>query len=180
MGCAYVAPWCNWLTRGPFKAESTGSIPVGATKLNRNRNKMLKLLAILHEQSVDELCGNYAAIPTFGVAARLATSISVEDTHTRFAPSPRAHGAPRPSWHQAESRSGLHFEVSIWIGEVSARIKGATGILSCSVRLSRTRDCESGGRPIGKLHNQVGVIEKTSANGFQSFVTQHRHSSARF
>jgi hypothetical protein len=26
-----LAPWCNWLTRGPFKAESTGSIPVGAT-----------------------------------------------------------------------------------------------------------------------------------------------------
>ena len=175
----YVAPWCNWLTRGPFKAESTGSIPVGATKLNRNRNKMLKLLAILHEQSVDESCGNYAAIPTFGVAARLATSISVEDPPVLRLPPGRTE-RPRPSWHQAESRSGLHFEVSIWIGEVSARIKGATGILSCSVRLSRTRDCESGGRPIGKLHNQVGVIEKTSANGFQSFVTQHRHSSARF
>ena len=28
----FLAPWCNWLTRGPFKAESTGSIPVGATK----------------------------------------------------------------------------------------------------------------------------------------------------
>jgi hypothetical protein len=27
-----VAPWCNWLTRGPFKAESPGSSPGGATK----------------------------------------------------------------------------------------------------------------------------------------------------
>jgi hypothetical protein len=31
-GMLCTAPWCNWLTRGPFKAESTGSIPVGATK----------------------------------------------------------------------------------------------------------------------------------------------------
>ena len=28
-----MAPWCNWLTRGPFKAESPGSSPGGATKL---------------------------------------------------------------------------------------------------------------------------------------------------
>jgi hypothetical protein len=27
-----LAPWCNWLTRGPFKAESPGSSPGGATK----------------------------------------------------------------------------------------------------------------------------------------------------
>jgi hypothetical protein len=29
-----LAPWCNWLTRGPFKAESPGSSPGGATKLS--------------------------------------------------------------------------------------------------------------------------------------------------
>jgi hypothetical protein len=29
-----LAPWCNWLTRGPFKAESPGSSPGGATKIN--------------------------------------------------------------------------------------------------------------------------------------------------
>ena len=97
-----------------------------------------------------------------------------------FCASPAEGSAPVRPGIRRKVGSGLHFEVSIWIGEVSARIKGATGILSCSVRLSRTRDCESGGRPIGKLHNQVGLIEKTSANGFQSFVTQHRHSSARF
>jgi hypothetical protein len=102
----YVAPWCNWLTRGPFKAESTGSIPVGATKLNRNRNKMLKLLAILHQQSVDESCGNYAAIPIIGVAARLATSISVEDTPTPFCGFPPRRERPRPSSHQAETSGG--------------------------------------------------------------------------
>jgi hypothetical protein len=27
-----LAPWCNWLTRRPLKAESSGSIPDGATK----------------------------------------------------------------------------------------------------------------------------------------------------
>ncbi len=31
----YLAPWCNWLTRRPLKAESSGSIPDGATsKIN--------------------------------------------------------------------------------------------------------------------------------------------------
>jgi hypothetical protein len=29
-----LAPWCNWLTRGPFKAESPGSSPGGATKIS--------------------------------------------------------------------------------------------------------------------------------------------------
>jgi hypothetical protein len=32
-----LAPWCNWLTRGPFKAESPGSSPGGATKLRSER-----------------------------------------------------------------------------------------------------------------------------------------------
>jgi hypothetical protein len=36
VGSAYagllLAPWCNWLTRRPLKAESSGSIPDGATK----------------------------------------------------------------------------------------------------------------------------------------------------
>ena len=29
-----VALWCNWLTRCPLKAESTGSIPVSATRFS--------------------------------------------------------------------------------------------------------------------------------------------------
>ena len=28
-----LAPWCNWLTHRPFKAKSTGSTPVGVTKI---------------------------------------------------------------------------------------------------------------------------------------------------
>jgi hypothetical protein len=31
LGHFSVASWCNWLTRRPLKAESTGSIPVDAT-----------------------------------------------------------------------------------------------------------------------------------------------------
>jgi uncharacterized SAM-binding protein YcdF (DUF218 family) len=29
-----VASWCNWLTRRPLKAESSGSIPDDATKFS--------------------------------------------------------------------------------------------------------------------------------------------------
>jgi|HubBroStandDraft_5_1064220.scaffolds.fasta_scaffold383099_2 hypothetical protein len=64
---------------------------------------MLKLLAMLHEQSVDKSCVNYAAIPIFGVGARLAISISVEDTPTPVLRLPGGGERPRPSWHQAES-----------------------------------------------------------------------------
>jgi hypothetical protein len=37
-----LAPWCNWLTRGPFKAESPGSSPGGATKLIRTHGASSK------------------------------------------------------------------------------------------------------------------------------------------
>lgn len=36
-----TAPWCNWLTRGPFKAESPGSSPGGATKIKDLRENCL-------------------------------------------------------------------------------------------------------------------------------------------
>ena len=37
--CRCVALWCNWLTRRPLKAESTGSIPVSATNLPWSSNR---------------------------------------------------------------------------------------------------------------------------------------------
>ena len=36
-----VALWCNWLTRCPLKAESTGSIPVSATIFLTSRHSLL-------------------------------------------------------------------------------------------------------------------------------------------
>jgi Helix-turn-helix domain len=35
-GTSLTAPWCNWLTRRPLKAKSSGSIPDGATKLSKS------------------------------------------------------------------------------------------------------------------------------------------------
>ncbi len=39
-----VALWCNWLTRCPLKAESTGSIPVSATNFLKPQHPLLEHL----------------------------------------------------------------------------------------------------------------------------------------
>src|SRR5581483_6586957 len=42
------APWCNWLTRRPLKAESSGSIPDGATNpSNQNHSSVVVAGAVV-------------------------------------------------------------------------------------------------------------------------------------
>src|SRR5271170_1089589 len=57
-----LAPWCNWLTRRPLKAESSGSIPDGATKVTFKR--FLANIAIDGAMRVMQLrCKAFAATP---------------------------------------------------------------------------------------------------------------------
>jgi hypothetical protein len=39
-----LAPWCNWLTRRPLKAESSGSIPDGATRPHLKTSQSVYIL----------------------------------------------------------------------------------------------------------------------------------------
>jgi hypothetical protein len=49
-----LAPWCNWLTRRPLKAESSGSIPDGAT----NKINNLAQISTLNAEFIGQLSGN--------------------------------------------------------------------------------------------------------------------------
>jgi hypothetical protein len=40
----FLARWCNWLTRRPLKAESTGSSPVRAILKNVTKNITIKII----------------------------------------------------------------------------------------------------------------------------------------